>query len=171
MPSGPRRKSPARPAFLTHAVPLRIEGEYFSAKRTSKNEPPKHRHFSDAVSCGFVEFSLQFWRQKVWMLRGSKIGRSLRGKVFIFVFAQTRIRLPQRKTGPARSADPVVRGYSRYISTARCPCSDEPRGCGRRPCRGRRAARSSCCRRRSAPGTNARWQVPRPRRTRARRAP
>ena len=49
------------------------------------------------------------------MLRGSKIGRSLRGKVFTFVFAQTRIRPPKRKPGLARSADPVKKDNSRYL--------------------------------------------------------
>ena len=42
--------------------------------------PPKHRHFLDSVSCGFVEFFLRFCCEKVRMLRGSDFARSLLGK-------------------------------------------------------------------------------------------
>ena len=56
----------------------------FPRSERAKMNPPEHRHFWRLISCGFVVRILRFWRQKVWMLRGSKNTRSLHGKPFTF---------------------------------------------------------------------------------------
>ena len=172
MQSGPRRKSPARPAFSVHAALLRIQGEWFSLEVNEQNRTPEASTF-------FRHHFLRFCRVFSAVLAPKCVDASgVQNRSFTSrenhspsFFNELKGAL-KRKNG-ARAWRRPRRGnqLSPLLSTARCPCSGGTRGCGRKPCRGRRAARSSSRRRRSARGTNARWRARLPRRTQARRAP
>ena len=172
MQSGPYRKSPARPAFLAHAAPLRIEGEYFSREVNERNRTPE-------ASTLLRRCFLRFRRSFPAVLAPKSVDASgVQNRSFTSrekyspSFSHMKKSAAATQNGACAWRRPRrERSLSPLLSTARCPCSDESRGCGRRPYHGRRAAHSSSRRRRSAPGTNARWRAPHPRRTRARRAP
>ena len=65
------------------------EGEWFSEKWTSKTRAPKHPHFLIAKQQDSCDKTAGNGGQNMPMLQGSKIGRSLPGKPFTFVFAST----------------------------------------------------------------------------------
>ena len=59
---------------------LKTKVNGFPEKCTTLFGPLKHRHFLDALSCGFVECFLRFCYLKVRMLRGPDFTCSLLGK-------------------------------------------------------------------------------------------
>ena len=165
-------ETPARPAFLAHAAPLRIEGEYFSREVNEQNRTPEA---STLLRRCFLRFRRSFpavLTPKSMDASGVQNRSFTSREKYSPSFSHMKKSAAATQNGACAWRRPRrERSLSPLLSTARRPCSGGTRGCGQRPCRGRRAARSSSRRRRSAPGTNARWRARRPRRTRARRAP